>query len=73
MSDDGGHVLVKCPSGLHARRVQVIRRESSHRLTNVNVLQSSQIQSGPNDIGSPLRKQDVPAIVALLDRLQDIR
>ena len=55
------------------RGVQVIRRESSHRLTNVNVLQSSQIQSGPDDIGSPFREQDVPAIVALLDRLQDIR
>lgn len=51
------------------RGVQVIRRESSHRLTNVNVLQSSQIQSGPDDIGSPLREQDMPAIVALLDRL----
>lgn len=37
------------------------------------MFQSSQIQSGTDDIGSPFREQDVPSIVALVHRLQDIR
>jgi hypothetical protein len=50
-----------------------ICRELSQRLTNVDMFQPSQIQSGTDDIRRPFREQDVPAIVALLHRLQDIR
>jgi hypothetical protein len=42
------------------------------RLTNVNVFQPSQIQGGTDDICRPFREQDMPAVVALLHRLQDI-
>jgi hypothetical protein len=51
----------------------VTSRQLLQGLTNVNVFQSSQIQSGTDDICSPFGEQDVPAIVALLHRLQDIR
>jgi hypothetical protein len=51
----------------------VASRQLLQGLTNVNVFQSSQIQSGTDDICSPFGEQDVPAIVALLHRLQDIR
>ena len=37
------------------------------------MFQSSQVQSGADDIGRPFRKQDMPSIVALFHRLQDIR
>jgi hypothetical protein len=68
MSDDSNRVSVR-----YLRRVQVISRDFFQRLTNVNVLQPSQIQSGTDDIGSPFREQNVPAVIALLHRLQDVR
>ena len=41
--------------------------------TDVDVFQSRQIQSGANDICSSFREKNVPTVVALLHRLQNIR
>jgi hypothetical protein len=66
-------VSVRCSFDFAGVEPNSIRRKLSQRLTNVDMFQSSQIQGGTDDICRPFREQDVPAIVALLHRLQDIR
>lgn len=46
--------------------------ESSRRRTKINVLEEGQIQGSANGIRLALVEHHMPAIVALLDRLEDV-